>query len=38
VTADQGTREKMMMGALGDLVAETGKKAYVTRGEPTDHE
>jgi hypothetical protein len=38
VAADQGTREKMMMGALGDLVAETGKKAYVTRGEPTDHE
>ena len=38
VAADQGTREKMMMGALGGLVTETGAKAYVTRGEPADHE
>ena len=37
--ADQGTREKMMMGALGALVAETtDKKVYISRGEPTDHE
>jgi len=39
VAADQGTREKMMVGALLGLVEEeTGKKVYVTRGEPTDRE
>lgn len=34
---DQGAREKMMMGALGALVATTGKKVHITRGEPGDH-
>jgi hypothetical protein len=38
VAAGQGEREKMMMGALGDLIASTGEKAHVTRGDPTDHE
>ena len=39
VAADQGTREKMMMGALGGLIDKTSdKKVYVTRGEPTDNE
>lgn len=38
VAADPGTREKMMMGALGALVASLGVKAHVTRGDPTDHE
>ena len=37
VAADQGTREKLMMGALVDLATDTGQKAYVTRGEPNDH-
>jgi hypothetical protein len=32
--ADQGTREKMLMGALSALVPG----AYVTRGEPGDRE
>lgn len=35
LAADQGTREKMMMGALGALAEGAG--AYVTRGEPGDH-
>ena len=30
--ATQGEREKMMMGALSGLAAESGEKAYVTRG------
>lgn len=40
--ADQGTREKMMMGALGAAIdlamAEKGeaKKVYITRGVPED--
>jgi hypothetical protein len=38
LSAGQGEREKMMMGALGDLIASTGEKAYITRGDPTDHE
>jgi hypothetical protein len=38
LAADQGTREKMMMGALGALMDDTETKAYVTRGEPRDHE
>jgi hypothetical protein len=39
VAADPGTREKMMMGSLGGLVAEaTDEKVHITRGEPTDHE
>jgi hypothetical protein len=38
MAAGQGEREKMMMGALGDVIADAGKKAYVTRGDPTDHE
>lgn len=37
VAADQGTREKMMMGAVRALVAP-GVEVHVTRGEPTDHE
>lgn len=37
IAADQGTREKMMMGALSALVSDE-KKIHVTRGEPTDHE
>lgn len=38
--ADQGTREKMSMGALGAMVADAipDKKVHITRGEPTDHE
>lgn len=31
----QSEREKMLMGALGALLGST---AYVTRGNPTDHE
>jgi hypothetical protein len=38
MAAGQGEREKMMMGALGELIAASGKKTYVTRGDPTDHE
>lgn len=38
MSAGQGEREKMMMGALGDVLASFGKKAYVTRGDPTDRE
>ena len=34
----QGEREKMMMGALGALVEDSGKKAYITRGDPKDHQ
>jgi hypothetical protein len=37
VAADQGTREKMLLGSLNVLVAET-IDGNVTRGEPTDHE
>ncbi len=41
--ASQGEREKMMMGALGAVIADVGTaetpiRAYVTRGVPTDHE
>jgi hypothetical protein len=36
VAADQSTREKMMMGALGSLAAQTVAKLYVTRGDPAD--
>ena len=36
IEADQGTREKMMMGAFGVLVESVDKKAYVTRGDPSD--
>ncbi len=35
--APQGTREKLMMGALGALIDASGTKAYVTRGNPDDH-
>jgi hypothetical protein len=38
VASDQGTREKMMMGALGDLAKSIDKKVYITRGEPKDRE
>lgn len=38
VKATQGEREKLMMGALTALAADMGEKAYVTRGDPTDHE
>jgi hypothetical protein len=38
VAADQRTREKMCMDGLGALAADSGEKAYVTRGEPGDHE
>jgi len=38
MSAGQGQREKMMMGALGALAEKVGKKTYVTRGDPTDHE
>ncbi len=39
VAAGQREREKMLMGALGALVKDaTGEDAYVTRGDPTDHE
>jgi hypothetical protein len=38
VAANQGTREKMLMGSLGAAIAEASEKAYVTRGEPKDHE
>jgi len=34
--ADQGTREKMMMGALGSLLDDKDHKVHVTRGEPGD--
>lgn len=43
--AEQGTREKMMMGALSAKVEDWraspeggATKVHVTRGEPTDHE
>jgi hypothetical protein len=36
--ATQGEREKMMMGSLGALAEAVGKKAYITRGNPKDHE
>lgn len=36
--ADRGTQEKMLMGALGALVADAGQKAHVTRGVPEDDE
>jgi hypothetical protein len=36
LAAGQGEREKMMMGALGALVADEGEKVYVTRGDPKD--
>lgn len=35
--ADRGTREKMLMGALGSLAADVGVPAHVTRGDPVDH-
>jgi hypothetical protein len=38
VFAEQGEREKMLMGALGAAVAEAGGVAFVTRGDPADHE
>jgi len=39
LAADPGTREKMLVGALSALVESVfGRKAYVTRGEPTDLE
>lgn len=38
MTASQGEREKMMMGALGAVVADAGVRAHVTRGDPVDHE
>jgi hypothetical protein len=38
MAAGQGEREKMLMGALGAVMADAGVNAYVTRGEPTDHE
>jgi len=38
LAAGQGEREKMLMGSLGALVDSVDKKAYVTRGEPTDRE
>jgi hypothetical protein len=37
IAADQGTREKMMLGGISALVAP-GVKVHVTRGEPKDHE
>jgi hypothetical protein len=39
MAASQGEREKMMMGALGALVADSapGARAHVTRGVPGDH-
>lgn len=37
-SATQGEREKMLMGALGELAKAAGKKVHVTRGEPADHE
>ena len=38
MAADQGTREKMMMGSLGDLLKDRGIKGHVTRGDPMDFE
>lgn len=38
VAAGQGTREKMLMGALEAIAADVGVKTHVTRGEPTDRE
>jgi hypothetical protein len=36
--ADQGTREKMMMGSTGALLEAAGEKnVRVTRGESSDH-
>ncbi len=37
VTADRGTREKMMLEGIEALVGP-GVEVHVTRGEPTDHE
>lgn len=36
MSASQGEREKMMMGALGGLAREAGVEAHVTRGDPKD--
>lgn len=36
--AEQGTREKMLMGAVMAAVDEMGKRAHVTRGVPEDNE
>ena len=38
MAASQGEREKMMMGALASLIDGADEKAYVTRGDPKDHE
>lgn len=38
VDADQGTREKMLMGSLSALVEAAGVTAHVTRGVPEDFE
>jgi hypothetical protein len=38
MAAGQGEREKMMMGALGAVIADAGGSAYVTRGEPSDRQ
>jgi hypothetical protein len=42
VAADQGMREKMLMGSLGSAISLAldgkSKKVYVTRGEPKDRE
>jgi hypothetical protein len=44
MAADPGTREKMLMGALGAAMAlafeKKGeeKRVHITRGDPTDHE
>lgn len=38
VEAGQGEREKMMLGALGAFMEDAGVSAYVTRGDPRDHD
>lgn len=42
VEAEQGTRQKMLMGALSAALAlameEKGEKIYITRGIPEDNE
>jgi hypothetical protein len=38
VAAGQGEREKMMMGSLSAILAGSGTKTYVTRGNPADRE
>lgn len=38
MVASQGEREKMMMGALGAVIADAGQVAFVTRGDPADYE